>query len=133
MDANMGGQNLGSGSLQLDNRRKQCVRNWFEKTDPKADAEVEQSSHDLTFSLGPWGETLAFMNFLFLHSVVNLTANPIGSPQPIDGEPYVAIPRITFPWNCSSDGLSNAAGRPGRALDVETAIDAEKRSTAQLR
>ena len=66
----------GAGSIALDGRKKQAVRNWMERTCQKAFDEVVRSTHDLPFNLGPFGEAFALCTSCFLGSKANLDALP---------------------------------------------------------
>eukprot|EP00435_Cladocopium_sp_Y103_P021182 s564_g5.t1 len=82
----------GAGSIALDRRRKLAVKNWLEKTCEKAFAIVEASTHDLAFALGPFGETIASYQFLFLGSTASgLAANPACELRPLDHEAFIPI------------------------------------------
>ena len=76
----------------MDNRRKSAVRNWLERTYEEALKEVEASTHDLPFQLGPFGETMASWSFMFLGSVASgLAACPTCDLQPIEHEAYIHL------------------------------------------
>ena len=82
----------GAGSIALDRRRKLAVKNWLERTCPDAFAIVEASTHDLAFSLGPFGETIASYQFLFLGSTTTgLAPNLACELHPLDHEAFVPI------------------------------------------
>lgn len=71
-----GRNDSGAGSIALDGRKKQAVRNWMERTCPKAFDEVVRSTHNLPFNLGPFGEACALCTSCFLGSKANLDALP---------------------------------------------------------
>jgi len=82
----------GAGSIALDRRRKLAVKNWLERTCPDAFGIVEASTHDLAFSLGPFGETIASYQFLFLGSTTTgLAPNLACELHPLDHEAFVPI------------------------------------------
>ena len=83
----------GSGSITLDNRKKQGVQNWYEKTCPEALEVVLKSTHDLAFSFGCFGESFSLCNFAFLGSSANLTASDAAdlNMQPFEKEAFVSI------------------------------------------
>ncbi len=62
----------GMGSIALDGRKRQGVRNWMEKTSPECYEEVLKSTHDLPFGLGPFGEVFSYTNHCFLRSAAGL-------------------------------------------------------------
>ena len=64
----------GAGSIALDGRKKQGVRNWMERTSANAFDEVLRSTHDLPFNLGPFGESFGLSQLCFLGSKANLEA-----------------------------------------------------------
>ena len=55
----------GAGSISLDRRRKRAVKNWLEKTAKDAFRIVETSTHDIPFSMGPFGESWQLTSFFF--------------------------------------------------------------------
>ncbi|CAE7238938.1 unnamed protein product [Symbiodinium sp. CCMP2592] len=83
----------GSGCVTLDNRKKQGVQNWFERTCDEALAVVLQSTHDLAFSYGCFGESFSLCNFAFLGSAANLMASETAdlTMRPLDKEPFVSV------------------------------------------
>ena len=82
----------GAGAISLDNRRKAAVKNWLERTTPSAFKVVESSTHDLPFALGPYGETMASLGFMFVGSTVSLcTAVPSADLQPLENEPLIHV------------------------------------------
>ena len=64
----------GSGSIALDGRKRQGVRNWMERTCSEAYEEVLKSCHDIAFNLGPFGEVFSYTNICFLRSVSGMEA-----------------------------------------------------------
>ena len=83
----------GSGSITLDNRKKQGVQNWFERTCPAALAVVLESTHDMAFSLGGFGESFSLCNFAFLGSAANMVSSDAAdlSMQPLERELFVCV------------------------------------------
>ena len=78
----------GAGSISLDGRKKQAVRNWMDRTCPKAFDEVLRSTHDLPFNLGPFGEAFALSGSCFLGSKANLEAFPDSVDGPCPNEAF---------------------------------------------
>jgi hypothetical protein len=79
----------GAGAISLDNRKRQGVRNWMERTAEGAYAEVLRSTHDLTYQAGPFGEVFAYNNSFFLRSVSGLEALDLNSVDgPLPSEPF---------------------------------------------
>lgn len=83
----------GSGSITLDNRKKQGLQNWYERTCPQALDVVLNSTHDLAFSLGCFGESLSLCNFAFLGSSANLSSSDAAdlNMHPFEKEAFVTI------------------------------------------
>ena len=82
----------GVGSIALDKRRKIAVKHWLEKTCTDAFDVVESSTHDLAFSMGAFGETVASYPFLFLGSTASgLSANPACTLKALDHEAFFTI------------------------------------------
>ena len=82
----------GVGSIALDKRRKIAVKHWLEKTCGEAFAVVESSTHDVAFSMGAFGETVASFPFLFLGSTASgLSGNPACLLKPLDHEAFFTI------------------------------------------
>ena len=83
----------GSGSIALDGRKRQGVRNWMERTCSEAYEEVLKSCHDIAFNLGPFGEVFSYNNICFLRSVSGMEAlsgDPEMAQAPLPGEAFVA-------------------------------------------
>ena len=71
---------------------KIAVKHWLEKTCTDAFDVVESSTHDLAFSMGAFGETVASYPFLFLGSTASgLSANPACTLKPLDHEAFFTI------------------------------------------
>lgn len=82
----------GAGSISLDRRRKRAVKNWLEKTAKDAFRIVETSTHDIPFSMGPFGESMAAYQFLFLGSTASgLAVDHTCDLRPLDKEPFIPI------------------------------------------
>jgi len=82
----------GSGSIALDGRKRQGVRNWMERTCSEAYEEVLKSCHDIAFNLGPFGEVFSYTNICFLRSVSGMEAlsgDPEMPQAPLPGEAFV--------------------------------------------
>ena len=56
----------------IDKKKTQAIRNWLEACGDGARKVVEQSQHTIPFSMGPFGEQLSQMNFLFNKSTVSV-------------------------------------------------------------
>ena len=108
----------GAGSILLDNRRKAAVKNWLERTCPEALAVVEASCHDIAFSLGAFGETMASYTWMFLGSTVSSPNTPSGELQPLDKEPYIHVD-----WSLPMNALAQTTlfQRVKAIFDRETA------------
>ena len=85
----------GVGSISLDARKRQAVKNWVERTSPAAFDAVRKSCDDLPFNQGPFGEGFACTNLAFLGSKANLEPNPITdeTERPLPAEAYVEVSR----------------------------------------
>ena len=84
----------GVGSIALDGRKRQGVRNWLDKCCEKAYQEVLVSTHDIAFGLGAFGESFSYTNSCFLRSTVTLdTAGAECPDAPLSGEGYVEVSR----------------------------------------
>eukprot|EP00435_Cladocopium_sp_Y103_P019166 s4234_g4.t1 len=83
----------GSGSVKIDNKKANGIRHWMERTDGKALALVESTQHDVPFNMGPFGEALSQISWLFLGSgsPVQLVASANCGLAPLDGEGTVTI------------------------------------------
>lgn len=81
----------GGHDLSIDNRKQQCIRNWYQGTCSAARAIVEKSQHTLPFTLGPWGETLSSFNFIFMGSKSTLQADSSTGLSALDGEATVGL------------------------------------------
>ena len=83
----------GSGSITLDNRKKQGVQNWFERTCHAALGVVLESTHDMAFSAGCFGEGFSLCNFAFLGSAANLLPSDATDLNmcPLDREVFVVV------------------------------------------
>ena len=84
----------GSGSISLDSRKRTAVRNFLDRCDPAAFAEIASSCHDLPFNLGPYGESFACNSLCFVGSKVTLEAIAATDEitQPLVREPYIEVP-----------------------------------------
>ena len=85
----------GSGSIALDSRKKQGVKNWLERTSAESFDVVQKSCHDVPFLLGPYGESFSFTAMCFLQSKAHLESNPATGEidAPLPGEPFVEATR----------------------------------------
>ncbi|CAK9035455.1 unnamed protein product [Durusdinium trenchii] len=83
----------GSGTIALDNRKKQGVRNFMDRTCPLAFQEIAKSCNEMAFGQGPFGEAFACCNICFLQSKANLDANPQTdeTDHPMTGEPFLEV------------------------------------------
>lgn len=82
----------GSGSIMLDKRRSSAVKNWLEKTSEDAFKVVESSTHDIPFSMGAFGETMASYTFLFLGSTpTGFSTNQTCGLVALDNEPFMPL------------------------------------------
>ena len=73
----------GSGSVALDGRKRQGVKNWVDRCSPRAFEEVLKSTHDLAYNLGAFGEGFSVNTMCFLQSKVNLEPSADGEgPNP---------------------------------------------------
>ncbi|CAK9008227.1 unnamed protein product [Durusdinium trenchii] len=83
----------GSGSIALDSRKKQGVKNWLERTSAESFDVVQKSCHDVPFLLGPYGESFSFTAMCFLQSKAHLESNPATGEidAPLPGEPFVEV------------------------------------------
>ena len=82
----------GSGSIALDKRRSSAVKNWLERTCEDAFKVVESSTHDIPFSMGAFGETMASYTFLFLgSSATGFSTNQNCGLVPLDNEPFMPL------------------------------------------
>lgn len=110
----------GSGSIALDNRRKQAVKHWLERTCDSAFAVVEASTHDLAFSMGPFGETIASYAFLFLGSTTSgFAPSPQCELQPLENETFFPVN-----WKLPMDDLGQGIlfKRIQVSFNIETAM-----------
>ena len=73
---------------RFDNRKAVAIKNWMEKTCEEVVHLVEATQHDIPFSLGPFGESLSQMGFLFLGSgsPVTLASSATCGLVPLEGE-----------------------------------------------
>ena len=82
----------GGGSIALDSRKKQGVKNFLERTSQGAYNEVLASTHDYPYNLGPFGEGFSVSNQCFLGSKANLEAIPGDSADgPAPNEPFAEV------------------------------------------
>ena len=83
----------GVGTIALDGRKRQAVKNWVERTSPAAFEVVRKSCDDLPFSQGPFGEGFACTNLVFIGSKANLESNPVTdeTERPLPAEAYIEV------------------------------------------
>ena len=82
----------GTGSIALDGRKRQGVRNWLDRCCQAAFNEVLQSTHDLAYNLGPFGEVFSYTNSCFLTSTIDSDGAAGGDQEgPLPGEGYVEV------------------------------------------
>lgn len=84
----------GTGSIALDGRKRQGVRNWLDRCCPAAYEEVLHSTHDLAFNLGAFGEAFSYTNSCFLTSTVDtvpVSDGPTPASVPLPEEGYVEV------------------------------------------
>ena len=87
----------GAGSISLDSRKRQGVRNWLERTSSESYEEVLRSCHDYPFNLGPFGESFSYTNQCFLRSTSGLEALPASDGfAPMEGESFVEAVGFCF-------------------------------------
>ena len=79
----------GAGSIALDGRKRQGVRNWMEKTSLESYEEVLRSTHDLPFGLGPFGEVFSYTNHCFLRSSAGMEGIESDADGPLANEHFV--------------------------------------------
>ena len=73
----------GTGSISLDSRKRQAVKNFLDRCDAGAFDVVASSCHDIPFSSGPFGEAFACTNACFMGSKVLL--EPITGTDDVNG------------------------------------------------
>ncbi|CAK9052607.1 unnamed protein product [Durusdinium trenchii] len=73
-----------TGSISLDGRKRQAVKNYLEKTAAPAFGVLLKSTHDICWALGPFGESFGSYTHMFLGSCANLE-----SSQPNEDEMIV--------------------------------------------
>ena len=80
----------GAGCVALDGRKKQGVKHFVERCVPDAYQVILNSTHDLPFLLGAFGENFAYNSQCFLNSKANLEGQPTTPLDgPLPGESFV--------------------------------------------
>ena len=89
-------QETGSGTISLDSRKRQAVRNWMDRTCQAAYEEVASSTHDYPYNLGREG--FAGTALCFLQSKANFEVNLTSdeTDHPLPGEPFCTAAWLHF-------------------------------------
>ncbi|CAK9075226.1 unnamed protein product, partial [Durusdinium trenchii] len=89
-------QSGGVGSIGIDKKKMQAVKNLLDATGAAALSEMQQSVHDFAFSYGPFGDQFCQLPFIYVGSTAKL--DPINAqdaasdaPQPLPREPFCSL------------------------------------------
>ena len=119
----------GAGNLFIDGKKTWAIKHWLEQTGPGALTEVLTALKDTPFQWGPWGETLSQVKFIFVGSVVNMSA----SPEALHGG--FEEPTITVDWSLklSEEAQANLFRRVRNHFEQATAIVDEQKEKKKYR